>query len=248
MRIARALILLLLMALPAQAERVVAGLSQARVSITTDFSGSEILVFGAVKREAPAPEGPDLNVVVTVAGPSEPTTVRRKDRRAGIWVNADMQDVGPAPTFYSVATSAPLTEILSPETDRKHRISIRRAIRGVGVTDNNYIDALIRIREDEGLYQINDSAVTLQQDTLFRAGIALPANLTEGAYATRIFLLRGGDVIDRYDTVIVVRKVGLERALYTLAYDQPLIYGILSLAIAIIAGWAASAVFRYFQP
>ena len=248
MRIARALILLLLMALPVQAERVVAGLSQARVSITTDFSGSEILVFGAVKREAPAPEGPDLNVVVTVAGPSEPTTVRRKDRRAGIWVNADMQDVGPAPTFYSVATSAPLTEILSPETDRKHRISIRRAIRGVGVTDNNYIDALIRIREDEGLYQINDSAVTLQQDTLFRAGIALPSNLTEGAYATRIFLLRGGDVIDRYDTVIVVRKVGLERALYTLAYDQPLIYGILSLAIAIIAGWAASAVFRYFQP
>lgn len=248
MRIARALILLLLMALPVQAERVVAGLSQARVSITTDFSGSEILVFGAVKREVPAPEGPDLNVVVTVAGPSEPTTVRRKDRRAGIWVNADMQDIGPAPTFYSVATSAPLTEILSPETDRKHRISIRRAIRGVGVTDNNYIDALIRIREDEGLYQINDSAVTLQQDTLFRAGIALPANLTEGAYATRIFLLRGGDVIDRYDTVIVVRKVGLERALYTLAYDQPLIYGILSLAIAIIAGWAASAVFRYFQP
>ena len=248
MRIARALILLLLMALPVQAERVVAGLSQARVSITTDFSGSEILVFGAVKREAPAPEGPDLNVVVTVAGPSEPTTVRRKDRRAGIWVNADMQDVGPAPTFYSVATSAPLTEILSPETDRKHRISIRRAIRGVGVTDNNYIDALIRIREDEGLYQINDSAVTLQQDTLFRAGIALPSNLTEGAYATRIFLLRGGDVIDRYDTVIVVRKVGLERALYNLAYDQPLIYGILSLAIAIIAGWAASAVFRYFQP
>lgn len=248
MRIARALILLLLMALPVQAERVVAGLSQARVSITTDFSGSEILVFGAVKREAPAPEGPDLNVVVTVAGPSEPTTVRRKDRRAGIWVNADMQDIGPAPTFYSVATSAPLTEILSPETDRKHRISIRRAIRGVGVTDNNYIDALIRIREDEGLYQINDSAVTLQQDTLFRAGIALPSNLTEGAYATRIFLLRGGDVIDRYDTVIVVRKVGLERALYTLAYDQPLIYGILSLAIAIIAGWAASAVFRYFQP
>jgi uncharacterized protein (TIGR02186 family) len=248
MRIARALILLLLMALPAQAERVVAGLSQARVSITTDFSGSEILVFGAVKREAPAPEGPDLNVVVTVAGPSEPTTVRRKDRRAGIWVNADMQDIGPAPTFYSVATSAPLSEILSPETDRKHRISIRRAIRGVGVTDNNYIDALIRIREDEGLYQINDSAVTLQQDTLFRAGIALPSNLTEGAYATRIFLLRGGDVIDRYDTVIVVRKVGLERALYNLAYDQPLIYGILSLAIAIIAGWAASAVFRYFQP
>ena len=36
-------------------ETIVSGLSQNRVSITADFDGSEILIYGAVKRETPAP-------------------------------------------------------------------------------------------------------------------------------------------------------------------------------------------------
>jgi hypothetical protein len=39
----------------------------------------------------------------------------------------------------------------------------------------------------------------------------------------------------------------LERWIYNLAHAYPLIYGILSLTIAIIAGWLASAVFRYIR-
>ena len=46
---------------------------------------------------------------------------------------------------------------------------------------------------------------------------------------------------------IEVRKVGLERWLYRLALEQPFIYGIMSLAIAISAGWGASAAFRVFK-
>ena len=75
----------------------------------------------------------------------------------------------------------------------------------------------------------------------------LPANLREGDYTARIFLTRGGRVIDEHQTVIFVQKVGLERFLYNLAHQRPLIYGILSLTIAIAAGWAASAVFRYLR-
>ena len=38
-------------------ETIVAGLSQNRVSITADFDGSEIIVYGAVRRESRPPEG-----------------------------------------------------------------------------------------------------------------------------------------------------------------------------------------------
>ncbi len=76
-----------LLATPAPAERIVADLDQNRISITTGFDGSEIFVFGAVKREAPAPEdAPPLDVIVVVIGPSEPVVVRRKRRQAGVWV------------------------------------------------------------------------------------------------------------------------------------------------------------------
>ena len=89
--------------------------------------------------------------------------------------------------------------------------------------------------------------MTLSQETLFDTSVRLPADLTEGTYRTRILLTRNRRVIDTFETEIDVGKVGLERALFTLAHDQPFVYGILSLVMAITAGWGASAAFRYFR-
>jgi uncharacterized protein (TIGR02186 family) len=104
------------------------------------------------------------------------------------------------------------------------------------------------VRRAEGLYARDATPVTLTEETLFSTEIALPSALTEGNYETRIFLTRGGAVIDHFDTTIFVQKVGLERFIYNLAHEQPLAYGLLSLAIAIAAGWMASTVFRYLLP
>ena len=244
--------LLLLLAGPALAEEVVLGLSQDEVAISTTFDGDEILIFGAVRREAPVPDGPPLEVVVTVSGPSQPVTVRRKERVAGIWINTDAVEVDLAPSYYAIATTGPMSDVLSDVEDLRHRVSIPKAIRSVGAPMSiedaeTFTDALIRIRSDAGLYRLDEGAVDLEADTLFRAAVELPANLVEGDYATRIFLTRGGEVIDQYQTAIVVNKVGLERWLYELAHQRPLAYGLLSLAIAIAAGWGASAAFRALQ-
>ncbi|MBO9406992.1 TIGR02186 family protein [Shimia sp. R9_1] len=233
------------------AEEVVLGLSQDQVAITTNFDGSEILLFGAVKREAPIPEEP-LDVVIAVSGPSSPLTVRRKERKFGIWVNTDAVEIDAAPSFYAVATSAPFTEAISNVEDQRHKVSIPRAIRSVGapmeVEDaQSFSEAVIRIRTDEGLYQLRENTVEIEQQTLFRTSIQMPANLTEGDYPTRIFLTRDGKVVSQFETVINVNKVGLERWLYDLSRNQPLIYGIMSLAIAIAAGWLASAAFQVLR-
>lgn len=241
---------LLLLAAPVQAEEIVLGLSQDEVAITANFDGSDILVFGAIKRDKPAPTGGDLGVIVTVAGPDVPVTVRRKDKRLGIWVNTEAVDIDVAPSFYAVATNMPLREILAEQEDINTRISINRAVRSVGQAESgsdNFEDALIRIREQQDLYQTLPEGVWVDDDTLFRTEIALPANLTEGDYKAEIYLTRGGEIVDLYSTTIPVKKVGLERWLYNLAYDNPILYGLMSLAIAIAAGWGASAVFSIFK-
>ena len=245
----RWLALFLLLAAPVQAEEIVLGLSQDEVAISATFQGSEILVFGAIKRDAPAPEG-ELGVIVTVAGPDAPLTVRRKARRFGIWVNTDAVDIDHAPTFYAVASSGPLRETLRATEDLRHRITIPSVIRNVGanVMDSPAFEqALMRIRFENSLYQRLEGGVDLEEDTLFRTAIRLPANLTEGEYATRIFLTRDGTVVDVYETNIDVNKVGLERWLYDLAHENALIYGLMSLAIAIAAGWGASAAFSLLR-
>ncbi|WP_375230335.1 TIGR02186 family protein [Roseobacter sp. S98] len=247
-----AAILVCLSALPALAEEVVLGLSKDTVSIDTSFDGSEILIFGAVKREAPIPDDPRLQVIVTVAGPDETMTVRRKEKRFGIWVNTDAVEIDSAPSFYAVSTSTALGLSLSDTEDLRHRVSIPRAIRSVGAPDTienaaTFTDALIRIKSASNQYQLNEGTISVDAQTLFRTAIELPAALTEGDYDTRIFLTRGGEVISKYETSIYVRKVGLERWLYKLSRENALMYGLMSLAIAIGAGWSASAVFRLFR-
>jgi len=241
--------LLLALASPSVAEEVVAGLSQSRISISTNFDGSEILIFGAVKREEAIPDEP-LHVLIAVEGPSEPIDVRRKERRFGIWINTDVVEVDQAPSFYAVATTAPWDEVLKGTEDLRHRISIKRAIRSVGATipgSGDFTDALIRIRQNDDLYQTNIGAVSMASQTLFSTVVQLPANLHEGDYKARFYLTRGGEVLDSYETQIDVQKVGLERFLFRLSRDNPLVYGLMSLAIAIAAGWAASAAFRLFR-
>ena len=232
---------------PLRAEEIVLGLSADEVGITATFDGSDILVFGAIKRDAPIPSGSALDVIVAVTGPLTPVTMRKKDRRFGIWINSEVALIDAAPSFYAVATTGPLPEILRDTEDLRHSITIPRAIRSIGneVTDSAaFTEALIRIRTDEGLYSLLEGAVDLTEQTLFRSRIALPANLTEGRYDARIFLVRDGAVIDVFEAPILVRKVGLERWLFNLAQSQPLAYGLLTLAIAVLLGWMASVTFQ----
>ncbi|WP_282158311.1 TIGR02186 family protein [Shimia thalassica] len=245
--------LLVLLSAPVHAqEDVVLGMSQNRVAITANFDGSEILIFGAVKRESEIQQDPPLEVLVTVSGPLQPVTVRRKEKKLGIWVNADSVEVDAAPSFYAVATSGPFGDVLTDVEDLRHRVSIPRAIRSVGapmgVEDaQSFAKAVIRIRTDNGLYQMLENSVAVDEQTLFRTSVAMPANLTEGDYVTRVLLTRGGEVVSSYETSIDVRKVGLERWLFNLSRQKPLLYGLLSLAIAIAAGWGASAAFRFVR-
>ena len=193
-----------------------------------------------------------MAVIVTVTGPRENTTVRRKDRRFGIWVNTDSVEIADAPTFYAVASSKPLVQALTPEADDAWRITTARALTAPDMTtmsraEPDFLAALIRVKTADNIYGTAETSVEVRDSTLFSTEIALPADLTEGNYTTRIFLTRDGEVIDNFETSIFVQKVGLERWIYSLAHEQPFLYGLLSLFIAIAAGWGASAAFRVFK-
>jgi len=250
----RYIALFLLIALPLKAgEKIVADLSQSRVGISATFNGSKILIFGAISRDAPTPEGNPMQVIISVSGPLEPVTVRRKDKRAGIiWVNSASVLIDKAPSFYSVATTAPLKEILSDNADQKYKVSVQRAIKSIGAQIASghaaeFTEALIRIRTNNDLYHVREGAVELMSDTLFRTSIGLPSNLTAGVYTARILITRNKQVVDVFETKLDIQKVGLERWLYNLAHENALYYGLMSLLIAIVAGWSASAVFSYFK-
>lgn len=244
-----AAVIMLLMPCAGYAQNLVLGMSKDEIGITAFFDGSEILVFGAVKHEHPIAQDADFDVVIAISSPRHPVTVRRKERRFGIWVNVDAVEIDLAPHFYAVASTGPLSDVLNDVDDLRHHITIPQMIRLVGApmdveNATDFSQAVERIRTGQGLYQVLEHAVTLDQNTLFSTSITLPANLIEGAYDARIFLTTDGQVVAQTQTKIDVRKVGVEAWLYNLSRQRPAVYGLLSLAIAIFAGWAASAAFR----
>ncbi len=237
---------------PAQVadEKVIAGLSQTHVSITTDFTGSEIFIYGAVKRESPAPKGWPLDVIVVVTGPLEPVIMRKKERKFGIWVNDAGVKVDAAPSLYAVATTGPFRDVISYTDDFRYKVGIENLVQFIGETDDlefkeGYPEALVRLRQAAGLYFEITGEVKVTDETLFETRIRLPANLVEGDYKARIFLLRDKAVLDVFESSIKVRKVGLGRWIYTMAQEQSALYGILSILVALTAGWLASAFFRF---
>lgn len=244
------LAILLLWAVPAAAqETVVTGISADKIALTANFDGSELFVFGAIRRDAPIPPGiGPLDVVISIKGPERSLLVRRKERRFGVWVNTESVRVRQAPSFYAIASTRPLDDILS-ETERlRWDVGMAQAVRlidgSISVLDpESFGAALVRLKMAAGTYSVLDDGVKLTEDTLFQARFQMPANLVEGDYATQFFLVRDKAVVSSGETLILVEKTGLERWLYNLSRHQPLLYGLMSVALALFAGWAAAAAF-----
>lgn len=247
----RALILLLVLpSLPRAEETVVTGISRSSYSLNASLDGSELFIFGAVRRDAPIPEdaGP-LDVVITVRGPEQDVTVRRKSRKLGIWVNTEAVEVLDAPSYYAIASSGPLDLILSESERLRYNVGMDHAVRRIAshpkiASARPFTDAMVRLREKSKLYTEEDGDVSLTEETLFQVALELPANLVEGDYTAEFFLIRNRRVMDRGTKAIVVEKTGLGRWLYNLSQDMPFLYGLLSVALALVAGWTAATAFR----
>jgi uncharacterized protein (TIGR02186 family) len=247
----RAALLLLLWPLLAGAAPIglITQLSQARIDINTTFRGAELLVFGAIQYpRGQAPDAPP-DIAVVVRGPAAPVTVRRKQRIAGIWVNAQAVRFESVPGFYVVAATRPIAALADERTTAIYEIGIRNLqlspASGGGDANTRAFEAgLIAARERAGLFAERPGGVELTRDVLYAARIALPAAVPVGTYAAEIHLVRDGRVLASTSAPFVIDKSGFERWVYVNAQEHSLAYGLSAVAAALIAGALAAAVTR----
>jgi len=235
-------------------ERVEADVSSRRIAIESDFAGIQVVVFGAVDNSKQLYAEQNLyDIAIVIRGPNEPTVVRKKDRTMGLWINQAATVFNDVPEYYAALSTRPLTEITSTEVLERHQVGFDnlRLSRPDGTApalsreqEQPFRKALIRLKEGQRLYQERSFAVAFISRSLFRATVSLPANVPVGVFEVEIFLFRGGELLDTYQTELRIEKSGFERFIYNLAYENSLIYGIVGVLVAILAGLAASAAFR----
>ena len=244
----RALLLLVAVAVPfcgnpVRAQDLVFDLSDHLIAITTAFTGTEVVGFGALEEPG--------DVVIVVLGPTQDMVVRRAESMAGIWINRDSMTFGDVPSFYGVATNRPIDSFASRPALERHGIGLDHlrldALDADDASDAEiaaFRDALIRNMQATEVYGADIGRVVFLGDRLFRTTITFPASVPTGQYLVNAYVFRNGQLVGAQTSPLVVSKIGLGAEIFWFAQVHAAEYGMLAIIVAVIAGWIGGALFR----
>ncbi|MGF6172864.1 TIGR02186 family protein [Ensifer sp. 4252] len=232
-------------------EKLEIGISTDEIAITSDFRGADLTIFGAVDGFDPnlLAQG-KYNIIVSLEGPKDNATVRKKERVFGIWVNTSSMTFELVPESYSLSstrdieTIAPPGEMGNMGIGVDHMRLVPLGFVGDGSNLGEFRNAFRRIRETSGVYERDPGGVQFISSSLFKASVRLPANVPNGVHVVRAYLFRDGTFVAAKALPLRVVKTGLEQVITQTAHQQPLFYGFFAVLLAVITGWGASLLFR----
>jgi len=243
--------LLFALTAPAQAERLVSQLSNESVEITSSFDGERMTFFGTIAPDAGSEdkfvEGP-FHVVVVVIGPTQNRVAREKTNFFGVWLNSGQVEFTNFPSYFHVLSSGRLSEIADITTLTTNSILPESHTLVVDGADwwNGAIFGreLVRLMTEQGLFGVQENGVNFLSENVYSARLTLPSNAPPGPYLALTYVFKNGEIITRKSEGFAVRKIGFERFLALSAVQQPLLYGLVCVVLALFTGWAGGVLFR----
>lgn len=234
---------LLLAASAARAETLVVELSTDLVSVTSEFGGADIALFGVIERDAQTvSRSGKYGVLVIADGPPQDVLVSRKERRFGIWLNAHSARFDDVPSY-----RAELTTEATPE-ERARWLELAHAAQGQSTDlkpgQEAFREAMIAAKTEDKVAVEGNGAVEMLTDRFFKTAIPIPGVAQNGDYTVWVHLFADGVLLDSHESHFSIAKVGFEEQLFDVSRTNPLLYGIGVVALALITGYVGGIVFR----
>ena len=249
-RAAPLLLLLLAPLLMGQGKpRLVPDVSQSRIEIRYSFTGAELLLFGAILYPGGRAPSKNAEIAVVVKGPVQPLVVREKQKVAGIWMNVESSRFRSAPSFYAVASSKPLSNLVDERTAAIYELGLQnlQLSPGSGASpevQRRFEAGFIELMQRRQLYFEDPDGVQITEGVLYRGRVTIPAQVPVGDYTAETFLIQDGRVIAGAVRDIHIDKFGFERFIADAAERWALAYGLIAVVLSLLLGWGASALFR----
>ena len=249
----RAAPLLLALAAPVllgqAAPKLVPDVSNRAVEIRYSFTGADLLLFGAILYPGGRTPSRPADIAVVLRGPVQPIILREKQKIAGIWMNADSSRFRSAPSFYAVASSQPLDQLVDERTAAVYELGVQnlQLSPGGGAQPDKarrFEAGLLDLKRRAGLYSEDPKGVEISEGVLYRARIFIPSQVPVGTYTAETFLIDRGKVLAVATKDIEVSHAGIERNIGIVARRYSLLYGLAAVLLSLGLGWAAAALFR----
>lgn len=236
-------------------ESIEADVSSRQLAITSSFVGTEIVIFGTVENSVqPSAEAGTYDVVVVVEGVSAPLILRRRANLGGLWVNTKQTRFASLPSFYAIQSTRPISEIAENKILDEHGIGFEHVriveapsgrVEGTSREEMEQARAaILRLKQAEGLFFQSDYSVAFVGRSLFRTTVPVPANVPVGPLKLRVYLFREGKLLDDFIGEVELERRGVERFLHVAAFDYSILYGIVTILLAVAAGALSAYIFR----
>ena len=238
---------------------LVIGSDEQEIYIDANFTGKDLLVFGAFYSDPTQPRDEKRDLLIEVVGPSEDVILRKKDSFFGFWLNRHSVEFRDVPGFYYLSS----TRELDDEFLDKNKIGLLKSDRAQDLDwssltinwgniesakdKNDFYKALIRTKDREKLYKRLNDQIEILDGNLFRTNIEIPNTVPVGVYKVNVFMISNDNISQTYSYNFTVTRVGIEEAIFNFSKDFPLLYGLISLIIAIIIGWSGAEIFKRFR-
>jgi len=242
------LALVAFIALTAQRDPIlVPEVSQHEIQVRQGFTGTELLLFGAILDPDGRRARQPYDIVVVLKGPTQPILLREKEKKLGVWVNAHSTAFRSAPSFFAVASSRPIDEIVDQRTAAIYELGLDYLQLSPAGSINpaeqaRFTSGLVDLREREGLYREADNGVTINNGVLYQARMAVPSNVITGRYTAETFAITQGRVIASAVAQVEVRKLGFERFVAQQAEESSMLYGLFAVGLSLLMAWPAGRV------
>ncbi|WP_241461735.1 TIGR02186 family protein [Aurantiacibacter luteus] len=242
----------LLVAVPCAAQGrdpvLVPDVSEHRIVLRQGFTGADLLLFGALLDPAGGRARGDYDIVVVLKGPAQPIRLREKERWFGIWINADSTAYRSVPSFYALASSRPVADIVDERTAAIYELGLPwLQLSPTGSIEPEeqarFSAGLVDLRERQGLYAQYEGGVEVSEGVLYRARLPIPSNVIPGRYVAETFAIIDGRVVTSATSEVEVVKEGVSGRIATEAEDASFFYGLFAIGLSLFMGWAASRLF-----
>jgi hypothetical protein len=232
-----------------------------RVNVSLAFSGQQVFLYGQ------APQG-TVRVVSVMEGPSgSPVRLLQKGRVALFWLGVRQYRLGGVPGLYLVDANCPVcnrpsdcqhpvdeaswNKILAPLDRAAGRSALQQKAALECLSGplapgelETVIDGYWDLQSQRGLFAVNGRAIRLNPTGAYYHTFALPSQSPDGRYLITTYFLSADALLAVEHNELFVRKAGLIATLSRLAERRAALYGVITVLIALAAGWIAGALFR----
>jgi uncharacterized protein (TIGR02186 family) len=224
------------------ANTIISAISSNQINIDTKFSGAEILLFGAKEERG--------EIVILVRGPQRNYLISKKERFLGVWHNNTRLAFKNIYDYYSLSSTSSQSEynkeLLETLEIGEKNLKFKSKNSQNQIIEEEFRFQLINKFKRDHLYINNKKDIEFLNDSLFKAVLKFPKNISRGVYMVEIYLINGENLTAFQAIPIFINQVGLTADIHDFAYNNPFLYALSAIFIAIFAGFIANYIFARF--